>query len=517
MLSDRSELLDRQRKLYIEKNALLGQFLEQIEPYDFYRYIFPVGTFERKGHFEDNKPNTFAITIEKAKKETGIALEVQEKGKGKRYTVTDELQELEELYGTEFSIISPISYLGKKRSSRNARYLYALVFDLDGVGMPQLRDVLHQMDREILPKATFVVNSGTGLHLYYVLDEPVPMYPQNQLYMKELKYSLTRQIWNRYTSVIKEPQMQGIMQGFRVVGTCTKLGKDYPVTAYQNGDRISLEELISFVPDSNGEQQKIKNIMMKSRLSIEEAKEKYPEWYEKRIVKKERRGRWEIKRDLYDWWLNRIRTEIKVGHRFYGIMTLAIYAKKCCISEKELREDAFSLLEIYDEMSIEDINRFTQDDIQCALEMFNEDYVTFPRDDIARLSGLHIEKNKRNYLKQEEHLQIARAVRDVKVKLSGKSDWREGNGRKNKKDLIKNYMRENPLIIKKAQIARNLEIDRNTVIKYYDEIVSELQQERQRSERMKQLEKDGHITVKITPSQELSDYLIENLYGDIDK
>lgn len=78
-------------------------------------------------------------------------------------------------------------------------------------------------------------------------------------------------------------------------------------------------------------------------------------------------------------------------------------------------------------------------------------------------------------------------------------------------------MRENPLIIKKAQIARNLEIDRNTVIKYYDEIVSELQQERQRSERMKQLEKDGHITVKITPSQELSDYLIENLYGDIDK
>ena len=47
--------------------------------------------------------------------------------------------------------------------------------------MPQLRDVLHQMDKDILPKATFVVNSGTGLHLYYVLDEPVPMYPQNQL------------------------------------------------------------------------------------------------------------------------------------------------------------------------------------------------------------------------------------------------------------------------------------------------------------------------------------------------
>lgn len=46
--------------------------------------------------------------------------------------------------------------------------------------MPQLRDTLHQMNKDIIPKATFVVNSGTGLHLYYVLTEPIPMYPQNQ-------------------------------------------------------------------------------------------------------------------------------------------------------------------------------------------------------------------------------------------------------------------------------------------------------------------------------------------------
>jgi len=39
-------------------------------------------------------------------------------------------------------------------------------------------------------------------------------------------------------------------------------------------------------------------------------------------------------------------------------------------------------------MSVEDINRFTKDDIVCALEMFNEDYVTFPRDDIAKIQIL---------------------------------------------------------------------------------------------------------------------------------
>ena len=46
---------------------------------------------------------------------------------------------------------------------------------------PQLRDTLHQMKKDLLPQATFVVNSGTGLHLYYVLKEPVPMYPHLSL------------------------------------------------------------------------------------------------------------------------------------------------------------------------------------------------------------------------------------------------------------------------------------------------------------------------------------------------
>ena len=227
-------------------------------------------------------------------------------------------------------------------------------------------------------------------------------------------------------------------------------------------------------------------------------------------MRKERRGRWTIKRDLYDWWLNRIRNEIKVGHRFYGIMTLAIYAKKCCIEEGELMRDAYSLLDIYDDMSVEDINRFTEDDIKCALEMYNEDYVTFPRDDIAKLSGLQIEKNKRNGRKQEEHLKRCRIIQMASDEVDG-TDWRAGNGRKSKKNVIMEYMRENPGITKKAAIARAVGADRNTVIKYYDEIVAELQQERLRAERLEQLERDGHIAVKITPSQKLSDYILGEL------
>lgn len=449
-------LLTDQRLLYEEKNAHLQQKYAQVSPYEFYRFLFPAGEFEQHGRYDDYKPN-------------GIALEIAAEGKATRYTITDDLDVIDTLQGTDFSIISPISYFGKQRKGRNARYLYAMVFDLDGVGMPQLRDTLYQMNKGILPNATFVVNSGTGLHLYYVLDKPIPMYPRNQKYLKELKYALTRQIWNRYTSTIKEPQMQGVMQGFRVVGSSSKLGSDYPVVAFRSGERITLEELINYIPETSGERQKAQDILKHSSISLEKAKELYPDWYERRILNNEKRGRWIVKRDLYDWWLDRIRTEIRVGHRFYGIMTLAIYAKKCNIDEDELRRDAFSLLTPYDEMSEEDINRFTEDDIICALEMFNEDYVTFPRDDIARLAGVSMPVNKRNGQKQRYHLEEARAIRDIRQHRQNR-EWYENSphsGRNPKNEVVKQWRLDHPNG-KKIDCYRDTGLSRTTINKWWE-------------------------------------------------
>ena len=231
--------VEEYRALYVEKNTYLEQFLELVTSFEFYREIFPVGSFERKGCYEDRKANGIAVTLPgRGGSVNGIALGIKGDGRARRYIITDDLQKLSDLADTDFSIIAPVSYYGRRRSGKFARYLYALAFDLDGVGMPQLRDVLHQMNKGILPKATFVVNSGTGLHLYDVLTEPVPMYPRNQHYLKELKYSLTRQIWNRFTSSIKQPQMQGLLKGFRVVGSGTKLGRGYPVVAFRFGDRV---------------------------------------------------------------------------------------------------------------------------------------------------------------------------------------------------------------------------------------------------------------------------------------
>ena len=52
--------------------------------------------------------------------------------------------------------------------------IHALVFDLDGQEIKELRMVMQFMRKGTnIPKATFVVLSGHGLHLYYVLEQPI--------------------------------------------------------------------------------------------------------------------------------------------------------------------------------------------------------------------------------------------------------------------------------------------------------------------------------------------------------
>ena len=112
-MTDQQTALERQRALYREKNAHLDQFLEPVEPYEFYREIFPKGSFERKGHYEDAKGNAIALTVPKKQdsQENGVALEIEGDGKTRRHLITDELEELGEIQNTDFTIMSPISIL----------------------------------------------------------------------------------------------------------------------------------------------------------------------------------------------------------------------------------------------------------------------------------------------------------------------------------------------------------------------------------------------------------------------
>ena len=211
----------------------------------------------------------------------------------------------------------------------------------------------------------------------------------------------------------------------------------------------------------------VKDIAYKSNLTLSKAAQLYPSWYEKRILQQLPKGKWICKKDLYYWWLNRIKKEIISGHRYYGIMCLAIYAKKSGVSFEELEKDAFSLMERMEQLTTDENNHFSREDILAALELYNDNYYTFPIDTITQLTALPIEKNKRNGLPQKIHLEAVHSRNKILRKNNLiKNDGRpKGSG--TKEEEIKAWRRDNPSGTK-AECIRQTKISKATVYKYWN-------------------------------------------------
>lgn len=429
-------------KLFNDKNNLLNEHYLEVNAIDFYRDIFPLGSFERKGKYTDKKPNGIALIIDN--------------DRYSRITVTDGLEQLPELISNDFVIFNGIAYYGKERTMYNASELYALIFDIDGLSdLNKLNNLLSHVSNEINPKPTYIVNSGHGVHLYYVFENPIPLYNHLKEPLKKLKYSLTGRLWNMYVSDIKEVQYQGLNQGFRMVGSPTKFGQEYKIKAYKSGEKITLEYLNSFL----SEDERIEDINYKSSLSLEDAKIKYPEWYESKIIRKEKSKSWVVKRDLYDWWIRKIKEGATYGHRYFCIMTLSIYAIKCNIPYDELERDAMSLIPFLNNLNPGE--PFTSYDVISALNSYEDSYKNFPREDIEKITAIKIKKNKRNGRNQNLHLRIARSTLDIMNEENGSAL----QGRKSMEEKILIYIILNPNL-SPTELAKKAGVSRTTIYKY---------------------------------------------------
>ena len=433
-------------------NDYMYQFFEEVTPYEFYRDVFPIGELEERGKQEQGKYNGVAVELLPREKDNNAQ-------KIKRYIVTDDLYILDKLLeSNNFIIISPISYKGKNRKAESARFIYGLAIDLDGVETVQnITDLFYQMQNDILPTPTYAVTSGHGLHLYYLFETPLPAFENIKKGLHTLKTALIRRIWNRYVTVLSDkPQYQSIFQGFRLVGGVTKDGRR--TKAYRTGEKITVEYLNNYVT----EEKQLKDFSYKSKLTLPEAKKKYPEWYEKRIEQGQEKNIWVCKRDLYDWWKRRLLIEATEGHRYFAMMCLAIYAKKSGVSYEELEKDAFELVPRFDLLTTDEKNHFTDYDCIKALEMYNDSYFTFPIEEIVKLTLIPIEKNKRNYRKQKDHVKVMNTMKALKKQLG--EEVRED--RLTAEKTVKQWQQEHP-DGKKADCIRETGLSKPTVYKWW--------------------------------------------------
>lgn len=385
-----------------------------------------------------------------------------------RIMFDDDFEEtLKELQQADFSIMNGITYFGRKNVQAHASKMYAMIFDIDGVTDEKLGNFLKSAfskDYNIYPLPNYIVLSGHGVHLYYIFENPIPLYPNIKLQLKELKYALTEKMWNRYTTDLwQKVQYQGINQGFRVIGGKTKI-EGVRIRAFRlNTHPYSLDQLNVYVPEEKRIDES--KLWKESKLTLEQAKKKYPEWYEKRVVRGEKKGTWKCKEDLYHWWIRRIQEGASVGHRYFCIMCLAIYGAKSGVSEEQVIKDAYGLKPFLNLIG-SNTEPFTDDDIKSALECFDERYITFPIEDISKISGIAIKKNKRNGRKQAVHVKYMNNQRAFKVEMGECTNGGRPKGSGTAEQTVREWRKQNPKGKPKDCIS-DTGISKNTVYKWW--------------------------------------------------
>ncbi|EJW91118.1 replication protein [gut metagenome] len=375
--------------------------------------------------------------------------------------------------GRKFAIMSPITYVGRNNTQENARYLYAMAFDLDGVSMRCHHKMFDLVEKGIMPMPNLIVNSGHGYHLYYLLENPVALYPVIVPLLNRVKHGLTNILWNMGTSELEDRQYQSILQSFRLPGTLTKFGKRIRAFVTRS-DRYTLEDLNKYLSKYKLSPEELSVCTGKAKynpkgVTLSEAKRMWPEWYFSRVVQKKRVGRkWHVNRAVYDWWLHLLQgadDEIKEHHRYWCILTLVIYAVKCDVPRDEVLADALALVHKMDSYTKTEDNHFTESDVYDAMLAYDENYNKWPIKTIEDTTLFRIERNRRNGRKQDVHLKAARAMQTV---LDPDGSWREGNGRKAQRDIVKQWKEKNPDNNNKSQCAKETGLSRPTVRKWWN-------------------------------------------------
>lgn len=450
---------------------MLQDILEQwgcygVTPMDVYTDMFKLG----EGYIQrsDEQPGEF-----KANPLGYYKRNDEEKGHY-RILFEDTFEEvLHEIQDGDFTLLNGLTYFGRKNIQEHASKMFAMIFDLDGVTDQTLNAFLSgAIVGDAYPVPNYIVLSGHGVHLYYLFEEPISLFPYTKIQLKELKYALTDKIWNRYTSTEKKVQHQGINQGFRVIGGKTKEDtSDRIARAFRlNEHPFSVEQLSKYVPEEKRVDPD--KLWKESKYTADQAKKKFPEWYEKVVVNGDRsRTYWDIAGKvngdnpyaLYDWWKRSLEAGASYGHRYFAIMALAIYGAKNGKPYDEVRKDALEYVPFLN--SLNPVEPFTEDDCEVALECYDTRYKTFPIKDIEKITGIPIPRNKRNGRKQAVHLGRVRTLQQYD---DPDGSWRNREGAPTKQDAIREYREEHPEASVTA-VAKALGISRTTVYKWWSE------------------------------------------------
>ena len=390
-----------------QKNSLLGSYHQRVAPVDYYSRMFQA---------------------DYGKTRVCMLSEAADGHKFRKFH--DGMDEALDMAASRSDMyVYPCSFFNDYVNTATLERLYAFTMDLDHICIADIKMLEASHWFGLTP--TYVVNSGSGLHVVYMLSIPVECYHWTIPLLNQIYKKLKNRFY-RPEDGYEVDYGTSLIQSYRLVGGLTKAGNI--AAAYRVGQVWGIEQMAAVTGVAwkrPGEDTVRQPRVRKDRDNIG-------------MLPSGRRG-------FYTSTLARVREETPEGNRYMAMFALAVIAYKCRVPVSELERDLYSLLDTFNDRAISSVVRDRE--IQKAIKGYNRKAKFAKADKLEEWLGFAFaRKTKRNYQSRDAHLQLARKSRNDKQRAQ-------------KIGQLLAYLNDHPQA-SNTELSEMLAMSRSTICKY---------------------------------------------------
>lgn len=472
---------------------------QRVEPMDFMKDLYPVDFLPADDDNQHNYGATPLITTLCMRFDKNKAGETVQRKVGYTDRVTRDYRSIMPFYlearrFTSDIYLSECGYYGVKKDSRHILCIYGMAIDLDYQTQDSLNAFLQPASAGFwYPMPTYVTLSGTGVHLWYLFNEPIELYHGKKMgavhkaYANACKAAITERVWNHYTVQKKDAkgndlgnvskQIQSINQSYRMPGTPTKQGNLCTVWRIGKGKKYgSFDEIMSScnpaIPRTPEIDQLYDQLMRDTGYESASGhdlaywKEQNPEWYQRRIIegKKPKKGHYTLDPRLYRRYIKRACENASYGHRYWCMWSTVILGKKCGLSKRQIRADLEKMMPMLTVIYPDD--PMTNMELEDALAAYNNKAYYVKTELIEKKSGIMFNHAKRNGRTLEDNIKRVNALRKFQRDELGEDTY-ANNGRPDKQQIVADWQKNHPNG-SKADCIRDTGLSKPTVYKWWN-------------------------------------------------
>lgn len=404
-----------------------------------------------------------------------------------------DVDEIDEYLHLNDVALSPCLFWSNWRRKDLLNYVGAFVLDIDKLRPMHLQRFFKLFEEGRLLTPTFIANSGSGVHFYYVLDKMLKVDSVNN----GANNLIAEEIYNRlYADVIKkehwrDAQRHWLGQDYRVVNSRTKLNLVSQI--FKIGEVYPVEELIEYYDIKQVKRKKryaskaqidyATNIAKDLKIEVpdfedyaatsEFIKTFKDEAYKVRVTRRELREQKEKKtkkkkqkktRSWYRDTLAYMHDNTRAGYRFSSMKALAVIARVESVTREKFVADIKELAAYWGTKDWNGDN-FNQRNVEAIFRFFDQKYKAKP-ETLEEWLGYEFKRIgvKRNDRSREVHLKLARNQLRMLREIGETSVGRPLDSG-TKKELVKKYIKKHPEA-SVTEIANALGVSRTTVYKW---------------------------------------------------